>query len=129
MFCPKCGAQAIVGQKFCKTCGINLELMSNALEGGEDTLGQLRLDMEALKTSAKNFGKGVPLAVSNWHNNTVGKLHSKDEPRLPKPKEWPDGLVWRRGTRLRSLLPGPDCHQRWCDSQHRGSIQKAYARA
>src|SRR5215210_1274916 len=88
MFCPKCGAQAIVGQKFCKTCGINLELVSNALEGGEDTLGQLRLDMEALKTSAKNFGKGVPFAVSNWHNNTVGKIHSKDEPRPPKPKDW-----------------------------------------
>jgi hypothetical protein len=88
MFCPNCGAQAIDGQKFCKTCGTNLELVSDALEGGEDTLGQLRLDIEALKSSAKNFGKGMHWAGPNWRDQAAEKPHRKDDPRLPKPKEW-----------------------------------------
>jgi hypothetical protein len=88
MFCPKCGAQAIGGQRFCKTCGTNLELVSDALEGGEDTLGQLRLDMEALKTTAKNFGKGINWGGPDWHAQAGEKRQRDKDPRLPKPKEW-----------------------------------------
>jgi zinc-ribbon domain len=81
MYCPKCGAKALEGQRFCKACGINLELVSDALEGGEDTLGQLRLDMEALKTSAKNFGKNF----KPMHPKPAMKDLSE---HAPKAKDW-----------------------------------------
>jgi zinc-ribbon domain len=84
MYCPKCGSKAIDGQRFCKACGTNLELVSDALEGGEDTLGQLRIDIEALKTGAMNFGKNFrPMHAEQIHSS----IKEKSE-RLPKPKEW-----------------------------------------
>lgn len=53
MFCPKCGNESPDGQRFCKACGANLQLVSNALGQGDDTLGQLRVDVEGLKRSIK----------------------------------------------------------------------------
>jgi len=34
MFCPKCGAEAGTA-RFCRSCGTNLTVVSNVLEGGE----------------------------------------------------------------------------------------------
>lgn len=36
MFCPTCGRDNAVGRKFCATCGTNLDLVSQALSGGDD---------------------------------------------------------------------------------------------
>ncbi|MBC7796966.1 MAG: hypothetical protein H7Z37_08845, partial [Pyrinomonadaceae bacterium] len=33
MFCPKCGANAIEGTKFCRTCGTDLSVISEVLTG------------------------------------------------------------------------------------------------
>ncbi|HXG93421.1 MAG TPA: zinc ribbon domain-containing protein [Blastocatellia bacterium] len=86
MYCPKCGALAVEGQRFCKTCGTNLELVGEALEGGEDTLGQLRIDVEALKKSAKDFARNVSGAVNSHHARH--RHRESGEPRMPRPKEW-----------------------------------------
>jgi len=63
MFCPKCGGESIEGHKFCKSCGANLQLVSDALSGGDDTLGQLRADMENLKRSLVESGRSVGRAA------------------------------------------------------------------
>src|ERR1700760_2717900 len=33
MYCPGCSTQAVEGAKFCKTCGMNLNAVSQALSG------------------------------------------------------------------------------------------------
>ena len=63
MFCPKCGGESFEGHKFCKSCGANLQLVSDALSGGDDTLGQLRADMENLKRSLVDSGRSVGRAA------------------------------------------------------------------
>jgi hypothetical protein len=63
MFCPKCGGESLEGHKFCKACGANLQLVSDALSGGDDTLGQLRADMENLKNSFVESSRSVGRAA------------------------------------------------------------------
>lgn len=63
MFCPKCGIETVEGHKFCKSCGTNLQLVSDALEGGDDTLGQLRVDFDSLKRSLGDVVKEVKVGL------------------------------------------------------------------
>jgi hypothetical protein len=35
MYCPKCGTNTTIEQKFCRSCGINLSPVSEMLAGGE----------------------------------------------------------------------------------------------
>ena len=108
MFCPNCGVQSEGSQKFCKSCGTNMHLVSQAMSGKGDLLefGQLSIDFEAVKKSAVDFGRNLKGAVSNSgtatrtrdtspHDTTTTeksriKLHRKEkkEVQLPKPKEW-----------------------------------------
>ena len=39
MYYPKCGVEAVEGQKFCKACGTNLELIINIVKGGSRGTG------------------------------------------------------------------------------------------
>ncbi|HEY6331381.1 MAG TPA: zinc ribbon domain-containing protein [Blastocatellia bacterium] len=64
MFCPKCGVETPEGHKFCKACGTNLQIVSDAIEGGEDTLGQLRVDLDGLKKALSESGKAIGGEVS-----------------------------------------------------------------
>lgn len=107
MFCPKCGAQALEGQRFCKSCGTNLELVTEALEGGEDTLGQFRLDLDAVKNSLKDFGSGINVGMAGWHDHAPEKKAKKREASPPKPKEWLS-YSWQHNLRdgLLSLFGG-----------------------
>jgi len=94
MYCPNCGAKALEEQqRFCKTCGTNLELVAGSLKEGEDTLGQLRLDMESLKTGLRDFSKGIgKVGIHYGYNERSSRERRREErrpePRQPKPKEW-----------------------------------------
>lgn len=82
MFCPNCGTKPLEGQRFCKQCGTNLDLVSDALKEGGDSLGQLRIDMESLK---KNFD------VSKWFedgSSVKASVHRHQHKEQPRPKEW-----------------------------------------
>jgi hypothetical protein len=63
MFCPKCAVEATEGQKFCKSCGQNLDLVNDALGRGDDTLAQLRVDLDGLKANLMQGGKSIGDAV------------------------------------------------------------------
>src|SRR5262245_39542546 len=63
MFCPTCAVEATEGQKFCKSCGQNLEIVNNALGSGDDTLAQLRVDIDGLKANLMQGGKSIGEAV------------------------------------------------------------------
>ena len=54
MYCPKCGTPALdEEQRFCKSCGINLEVVNNALERGEGKTNVLGIDVGNIVKSVK----------------------------------------------------------------------------
>jgi hypothetical protein len=55
MFCPKCGTPTIdEEQRFCKSCGINLEAVNNALDRGESKTSVLGIDVGNIVKSVKD---------------------------------------------------------------------------
>jgi hypothetical protein len=57
MYCPICSTQAIEGAKFCKSCGMNLSVITQALSGGVVVTDPLR-DRE-FKRSRKQISDGI----------------------------------------------------------------------
>ncbi|HSB11629.1 MAG TPA: zinc ribbon domain-containing protein [Blastocatellia bacterium] len=57
MFCPKCGGESVEGQRFCKTCGTNLQLINDAIRTGDSPPGPFGFDVEALSRNAKEFAE------------------------------------------------------------------------
>jgi hypothetical protein len=128
MYCPKCGAEAIEGQRFCKACGTNLQLIYNAIKSGDTPQGPFGLDLDALKQSAMDF-------ANSWKTNWAGMTQEHErqwsgitrEPKkplterekrrrareelqrrnLPRPREWM-AYSWQHNLKagLGSLLSG-----------------------
>ena len=63
MFCPSCSTQANEGAKFCKACGINLNVITQVLNGGVVTSDPVR-DRE-FKRARKQISDGI-------HGTAVG---------------------------------------------------------
>jgi hypothetical protein len=57
MYCPGCSTQSIEGAKFCKACGINLNVITQALNGGVIISDPLR-DRE-FKRARKQISDGI----------------------------------------------------------------------
>ena len=57
MYCPSCSTQAIEGAKFCKSCGMNLGVVTQALNGGVTVTDPLR-DRE-YKRARKQISDGI----------------------------------------------------------------------
>lgn len=76
MYCPKCGAEAIEEQRFCKACGTNLQLINNALKSGGKGLGPWNLDPEELKRNVTDF-------VDSWKKGWKDHAH--------EPHKWKAG--------------------------------------
>lgn len=70
MYCPKCGAESQEGQRFCKACGTNLQLINDALRTG-DSPGPFGLNVEELARNAKEFAQSWKTSWSGTHF-TVG---------------------------------------------------------
>jgi hypothetical protein len=112
MYCPKCGGESLEAQRFCKACGTNLQLINNALSGGDSPQGPFGIDVEALAKNARDFaqswktswsGAHLKVGVSDLHGSRSGeareerritreiKKQAREEARrqnLPKPKEY-----------------------------------------
>jgi hypothetical protein len=63
MYCPTCATQAIEGAKFCKVCGLNLNVISQALNGGVAVADPMR-DRE-FKRARKQISDGI-------HGSAIG---------------------------------------------------------
>jgi hypothetical protein len=112
MFCPKCGSQTVEGQRFCKACGTNIQLINDALRSGDSSQAPFGIDVEALKKNAVDFAQswktgwsGVAIG-SDWRHaarDSAQEIRSsareireirrkaKEEARrqnLPKPREY-----------------------------------------
>jgi hypothetical protein len=117
MYCPKCSTEAAEGQRFCKTCGTNLQLINSALSGSGGAQGPFGLDLEALKQSAMDFRDSWK---SGWSEHAGKEVHRniarntkrqiRDELKrrnLPNPHQWMS-YSWQHNLRsgLLSLLGG-----------------------
>src|SRR5689334_17646051 len=98
MFCPKCGTEAVEGQRFCKTCGTKLELIINIIKGGGKGPGPWNFDPEELKRNITDFAHSWK---SGWQQFDKGRPYrndarelrrrAKEEVRrrnLPQPNQW-----------------------------------------
>src|SRR6185369_4530032 len=57
MYCPTCSTQAIEGAKFCKTCGMNLNAVTQALNGDVIVTDPLR--EREFKRARKQISDGI----------------------------------------------------------------------
>jgi hypothetical protein len=57
MFCPGCSAESPDGAKFCKSCGMNLTVVTNVLSGGPTSVDPIR-DRE-YKRARKKISDGI----------------------------------------------------------------------
>ena len=57
MYCPTCSTQAIEGAKFCKTCGMNLNVVTQALNGDVTVSDPLR--EREFKRARKQISDGI----------------------------------------------------------------------
>lgn len=55
MYCPKCAAQAVPGQRFCRNCGMNLGVILDAAEGRPRN----PIDFETLKNDLRDLGSSL----------------------------------------------------------------------
>lgn len=74
MYCPQCSAEVTESQKFCKMCGTNMQLVSQAIKRSDDMLGQLGIDVEALKRNAlefaQNLKEGINVSIAKVKDHT-----------------------------------------------------------
>jgi len=54
MFCPRCASTAIEGQRFCRSCGMNLGVILDAIEGKRGPI-----DFETLKRDLRDLGANL----------------------------------------------------------------------
>jgi len=55
MFCPKCAAQTVPGQRFCRNCGTNIGVIVDAIEGKQRS----PIDFETLKSDLRELGSNL----------------------------------------------------------------------
>ncbi len=55
MYCPKCATQAVPGQRFCRSCGTNLGVILDAVEGKQPG----PIDFELLKSNLRELGSNL----------------------------------------------------------------------
>jgi hypothetical protein len=80
MFCPTCGFEAVEGHKFCKSCGKNLQIVADSIAAGDDTLGQLRGDLDKVKEALASSGKSIADEVRRTverAKRTSGRRHGR----------------------------------------------------
>ncbi|MFN0124035.1 MAG: zinc ribbon domain-containing protein [Blastocatellia bacterium] len=65
MFCPKCSAQAVEGQRFCRSCGVNLGLIVDAMEGRA-----VSFDFDTLKKDLRQLGMSLRTTFEEVRDET-----------------------------------------------------------
>jgi len=109
MFCPKCGGESLEGQRFCKACGTNLQLINDAIRTGDSPAGPFGLDIDGLTRNARDFAeswkkgwsghagpKVIGLKIDQSRVDSIRaarreRRKAREETRrqnLPKPKEY-----------------------------------------
>jgi hypothetical protein len=112
MFCPTCGNESQDGQKFCKACGVNLQTVSDALGREQDSLGPIKVDVEALKQRGRSLAADLKesmrsVVINRGSRGSEGAWDNYERYGRRKAKEWLS-YSWQHNLRngLISLFTG-----------------------
>lgn len=76
MYCPKCAAQGVPGQRFCRSCGTNLGVILDAIEGKQ----RGPLDFETLKNDLRELGSNLRAGFEQFKGTHRLDKHSGSAP-------------------------------------------------
>lgn len=80
MYCPRCASTAIEGQRFCRSCGMNLGLILDALDGKRGPL-----DFELLKRDLRELGANLRSGFEGASNALRGTARLGPPPVVQPP--------------------------------------------
>lgn len=63
MFCPKCAAQTVQGQRFCRNCGTNIGVIVDAIDGKQQ---RGPVDFESLKNDLRELGSNLRVGFDQF---------------------------------------------------------------
>jgi len=81
MFCPKCAAQTVAGQRFCRNCGTNIGVIVDAIEGKQ----RGPIDFETLKSDLRELGSNLRAGFEQFK----GTHRLDKQPTTPPPANVP----------------------------------------
>ncbi len=76
MYCPKCAAQTVPGQRFCRSCGTNIGVIVDAIEGKQ----RGPIDFETLKSDLRELGSNLRAGFEQFKCT-----HRLDKPQTAPP--------------------------------------------
>lgn len=79
MYCPRCAGPAVEGQRFCRNCGMNLDLILNAMEGRQPG----PLDFERLKRDLRDLGANLRSGFEEASGAIKGTSKLQPPPAAP----------------------------------------------
>ncbi|HKX32538.1 MAG TPA: zinc ribbon domain-containing protein [Blastocatellia bacterium] len=80
MFCPKCSSAVVSGQRFCRNCGLKLDLIVDAIEGK----ARNPFDFEMLKRDLRDLGSSLRAGFEGA-GIPVGKTQRLKQSPAPNP--------------------------------------------
>ncbi len=85
MYCPKCAAEAVPGQRFCRSCGTNLGVILDAIEGKQ----RGTIDFETLKNDLKELGSNLRAGFEQASAGFKGTKRLDQNPPVGSPANFP----------------------------------------
>ena len=93
VYCPRCAAQAPTGQRFCRSCGLKLDLIVDAMEGR-----QVQFDFETLKGDLRTLGESLRGGLENFtHEVKQTSRLGKEAAKQRYNHDWIGNLAERGG--------------------------------
>jgi len=85
MFCPNCSAEAKEAeQKFCKSCGTNIQMVADTLSRGQASLETYKFDFEAMRSNLTEIGKNIKASIQKAAANKEHEGAGERELELKK---------------------------------------------
>jgi hypothetical protein len=86
-YCPKCASQIVDNQRYCRSCGLKLDVIVDAIEGR----ARGPLDFETLKRDLRDLGSSLRAGFEEAHSaikNTRKLNNTAKSSTPPPPQDW-----------------------------------------
>jgi hypothetical protein len=79
MFCPNCSAETKdTEQKFCKSCGTNIQLVAESLSRGQVSLETYKFDFDAMRNNLTEIGRNIKASIQKAANKDEGHINTRE---------------------------------------------------